>query len=81
MYNSQLIKIIKTLSKNEMRELGKFVNAPCYNSRADVVDLFNYLAKHHGGTPSVFEKEKIFVALFSGKKYDDTLMRYLIHQM
>jgi hypothetical protein len=81
MYNSQLIKILKTLSKQEIKELGKYVAAPCYNARTDVSELFNYLAKHHGDTPSVFEKEKIFSMLYPNKKYDDALMRILIHQL
>lgn len=81
MYNSQLIKILKTLPKNELRELGKFVNAPCFNTRTDVIELFEYLAKYHGEPPTVFEKEKIFATLFSNKKYDDVLMRFLIHQL
>ena len=31
--------------------------------------------------PQYSRRKKIFAALFSGKKYDDTLMRYLIHQI
>jgi hypothetical protein len=81
MYNSRLTKILKTFSKNEIRELAKFVSAPCFNTRQDVTALYHYFAKHHGDTPLVFEKEKIYATLFPQKKYDDALMRGLIHSL
>ena len=81
MYNSQLIKILKTFSKLEMKELSKYVASPCFNARPEVTELFNYLAKNHGSPPSVFEKEKLYLLLYPSQKYDDALMRILMHQL
>ncbi len=81
MYNSQLVKILKNFSKTEIRELTKYVQSPCFNQRADVTQLFEYLARHHGGTPSVFQKEIAFLELFPDKQYDDAFMRFLMHNL
>ena len=72
---------MKSFSKTEIRELTKYVQSPCFNQRADVTQLFEYLARHHGGTPSVFQKEIAFLELFPDKQYDDALMRFLMHNL
>ncbi len=82
MYDSQLLKILKTLNKADMRELNKFVQSPYLNTRADVVALCHYLVQHHGGLPSFFQKAIVFKAIYPEKKnYDDGIIRFIMHAL
>lgn len=46
MYNSQLARIIRSLSASEQRELRKFITSPYFNQRTDVVALYDWIASH-----------------------------------
>jgi hypothetical protein len=85
MYNSQLLKICKNLSKSEFKELGRFVQSPCFNQKPEVETLYDYIAEHLGNTavmPAVtFPKEKVFDILFQNQKYNDGLMRSTMHNL
>jgi hypothetical protein len=85
MYNSQLLKICKNLSKSEFKELGRFVQSPCFNQKPEVEALYDYIAEHLGNTalmPAVtFPKEKVFDILFPKQKYNDGLMRSTMHNL
>jgi hypothetical protein len=85
MYNSQLLKICKNLSKSEFKELGRFVQSPCFNQKPEVEALYDYIAEHLGNTvlmPAVtFPKEKVFDILFPNQKYNDGLMRSTMHNL
>ena len=43
MQKSNLISILRRLSKRDWRELRKFVRSPYYNQRDDVVKMFDYI--------------------------------------
>ena len=43
MENSQLIFILKTFDKKEIREIRKWIQSPAHNQREDVTDLYEYL--------------------------------------
>jgi hypothetical protein len=85
MYNSQLLKICKNLSKSEFKELGRFVQSPCFNQKSEVEALYDYISEHLGNTalmPAVtFPKEKVFDILFPKQKYNDGLMRSTMHNL
>jgi hypothetical protein len=85
MYNSQLLKICKNLSKSEFKELGRFVQSPCFNQKPEVEALYDYIAEHLGNTalmPAVtFPKEKVFDILFPKQEYNDGLMRSTMHNL
>ncbi len=81
MYNSNVLKILKSFSKTELRDLGKFVQSPYFNQREDVLMLFNYLAQHLGSAPILFEKEKIYTILYANKPYDDAALRFTMHSL
>jgi hypothetical protein len=92
MYNSQLIKICKNLSKSEFKELGRFVQSPCFNQKQEVEMLYDFIADHLGGNslmPSassrsggtVFQKELVYEKLFPNKFYNDGLMRSTMHNL
>jgi hypothetical protein len=82
MYKTSIVKILKKLSKTELRELGKFVQSPYFNSRAEVVQLYDALTQSLDAPPSVYEKEKLFAQIAPiSQKYDDAQMRQWIHQL
>jgi hypothetical protein len=85
MYNSQLLKICKNLSKSEFKELGRFVQSPCFNQKPEVEALYDYISEHLGNSalmPAVtFPKEKVFDILFPNQKYNDGLMRSTMHNL
>jgi hypothetical protein len=82
MYNSQLLKILKSFSKIERRDFGKYLTSPYYNVRPEVLMLYNLIdGLLVAANSSAFEKEKIFTKLAPNKKYDDAVMRQWIHNL
>ena len=82
MYKTPVVKILKSLSKTELRDLGKFVQSPYFNSRPEVVQLYDALAKSLDEAPSVYEKEKLYKRIApTSRTYDDAQMRQWIHQL
>ena len=81
MYNSQLIKICKSLSKSELRELERFVHSPYFNQKEEVTRLYDYIAQNLGSNPILFQKEKIYEILFPRQQYNDGHMRLMIHNL
>lgn len=82
MYKTSIVKILKTLSKTELRELGKFVQSPYFNGKVEVVQLYDALTQLLDAPPSVYEKEKLFALICpSSRTYDDAQMRQWIHQL
>ncbi|MBS1518815.1 MAG: hypothetical protein JSS91_12065 [Bacteroidetes bacterium] len=76
LHNTNLIKLISTLTRTEFREFGMFVNSPYYNREKVLVKFFNYLKKFYPDySEKNLEKKKVFSKLFSGKKYNDALLR------
>ncbi|MBL7814612.1 MAG: hypothetical protein JNL70_06370 [Saprospiraceae bacterium] len=71
MNNSTLLQLFKSLDRNDRRQLRKFVRSPYFNSREDVVALFDYIDKHidTGGAPKL-AKEKAFAAIYKKQKFD-----------
>ena len=76
--SGNLIQLLNTFSKEEMREFGKFVNSPFHNNRSDVILFFDEIKKFHPGfNKSEFSKENIFSLIFPKKKYQDDVIRRL----
>lgn len=80
MENSQLVLILRTLSKKEQRELRKWLLSPAHNQREDVVRLYDYLCSGNHLTEEKFlRKEWLFRRLFPGEEYDDARLRQTVH--
>ncbi|NJN34401.1 MAG: hypothetical protein HC817_09275 [Saprospiraceae bacterium] len=45
MQGSQLLELIKSLNKHDMRELRKVVRSPYFNQREDVIQLYDFIEK------------------------------------
>ena len=76
MEDSNLFHILKTLSSDEMKDFGRFVDSPFHNRRREVTDFFDLVKKYH---PDFINRnltdEKLFGKLYPGKKYDDRVVR------
>jgi hypothetical protein len=80
MEKSNLVQLLQTIDKKELRELRKWVCSPAHNQRQDVIDLFDYLTKRNVlGSARLLEKEKIFEAVYPGRKFNDSEVRQVTH--
>ena len=79
MKNTQLIEILRSLSKDEFKEFGKYVISPYFNNRSEVIRFFDAVKKFFPDFDSEeLKKVNIFKLVYPGKKYSDVLMRKLI---
>lgn len=82
MINSKFLKIIKTLDKNEFKELGKFVRSPVYNTNKSIIKLFDYLKLLYPRfRDEKVSKEIIFKLLHPREKFNDKSFRNISSEM
>lgn len=80
MKKSQLIEVLKTLDKSEVREFKKWLQSPVHNQREDVVQLFDYLLHgNHLYEDKFLEKERVYRKIFGKAPYNDAKMRQTVH--
>lgn len=78
----ELIKILRTFSKAEIKELRKFLISPFINKNKSVINVFENLIKYHPEYRSAtLEKEKIFKNLYPTEKYNEKRINLLIHYL
>jgi hypothetical protein len=73
MQTSNLHQLLQSFSSLELRELRKFLTSPFYNTRSDLVQLFDYLVAQ----PSA-SKAQVWQQLLPGQPYDDQKLRLLM---
>ncbi len=74
---SNAIQLLRSFSKEEKVEFGKFVHSP-FNPRSEVARFFDELKKYFPlFERKDFSKENIFAKLYPGKKYKDDVIRKL----
>lgn len=77
-HSGNLIQFLKTFSKEEIRELGRFVSSTFHNNRHDVVEFFEAIKNFYPDfNQQGFSKENIFSSLYPAKEYRDDVMRRL----
>lgn len=77
MQKSHLLSILRSLDVPEWHEVSKWVRSPAHNQRQDVVDLFDYIARHRRSVdPVVWNKEEVFSCIFPGEVYEEKKIRY-----
>ncbi|MCP3929166.1 MAG: hypothetical protein GY705_08710, partial [Bacteroidetes bacterium] len=80
MKKSRLIRILRTFSKKEIRDLRKWVLSPIHNQRDDVRNLLEFLIENdHLFVDDCLEKEVVFFKIFHNETYDDGRMRQVMH--
>lgn len=82
MQNSSLIEILRTFSKEQIKEFQDFVSSPYFNKRSGVTKLFEQIKKNYPG----FEGEKmlrdnIWSSVFPGKKFNYGVMKNLVYAL
>ena len=77
MNDNKLFSLVKSLTGVEKRELHYFLGSPFFNRRGEVVLLWKYLLGQGKAEGEVFQKEKIFAAVFPGEAFDDRRLRYV----
>src|SRR5207244_2756512 len=79
---SKFIDIIKTFSKEELKEFKDFLNSPYHNSNKNVIKIYELIRKTAPYFDSpLITKEKLFGKIYPGKKYNDTVMRILLSDL
>lgn len=75
MEKSRLLKLLRTLSPEELRGLKKFVHTPFFNQRTEVAALLDLLEKSLKKNTPAPEKRDAFVQMFGKADYDDHRIR------
>jgi len=71
MEKSRLLKLLRTLSKEELRGLKKFVSNPFFNQRSEVPALLDVLEKSLKANRSLPDKEQAYRQIFAGRLNDE----------
>ncbi|MEO8512614.1 MAG: hypothetical protein ABI543_03570, partial [Ignavibacteria bacterium] len=80
MADNNLILIIKTLSKKELKEFSLFVRSPFYNTNGNVIKLSELLL-NKGKYPEdlKIDNRKLHKVIYKNKPYKEENMKTLIH--
>lgn len=79
MQKSQLLTLLKSLSKDEFRRFYKFVKSPWFNTNPGVVHLYEYLRSYYPRFDSPkLTKKLAFQKIYPDEAYLDTRMRTLM---
>lgn len=82
MLKSKFIDIVKTFSKEELKEFKDFLNSPFHNSNKNVIKIYELVRKAAPDFNSAsIDKENLFKKIYRGKKYNDTVMRILLSDL
>ncbi|HRI58997.1 MAG TPA: hypothetical protein PK228_04725 [Saprospiraceae bacterium] len=75
MEKSRLLRLLRTLSKEEMRGLKKFVRAPFFNRRKEVPSLLDVLEKSLKTNREAPDKEQTYRQVFGKDEHNDHRVR------
>lgn len=76
--SSNLISLLRTFTKEEVREFTKFLKSPFFNNRSEVTKLYLEISKYHPGyTSNELTNESIYSKLRPETAYNDPEMRML----
>jgi len=79
MIQNKSIQILKTSSKEELKQFSDFVRSPFHNKNKNLIKLFDILRKYH--PEYEFEKEKLYSEIYQGKEYNHNNMKKLMSEM
>lgn len=81
MKESKLIKLLKSLSIEELRRFRKALQSPYFTNNSNLLSLFDLLRKYHPDfSTSKITKVKIFEKLFPNRIYNDNKVRRLLSE-
>ncbi len=70
-----LINLFKSLKKEEIRQLKKYVRSPVVTHREDIARMFNCLADHFYKGKDFANKEILYAETYPNEKYEDQKLR------
>jgi hypothetical protein len=77
-----LIKILRTLDKNEAKKFSRFLCSPYYNSNENVSKTYEFIMKYY---PRFSEKklayERIYAHIYGERKFNEITVRTLLHRL
>lgn len=78
MHRTKLIKLLKTLSKEEYLRFGKFLRSPFFNTKPALIEFYERLKRHHPTFDSPRLKiEKLWAHVFPDKAFTEQKFRQL----
>lgn len=78
MRETSVISILKTLSKEEIKEFDKFIISPFFNNQPSLTRFYTELKKFHPAFPDEkLERKIVFQRLYPGKVFSDETIRRL----
>lgn len=73
MKNTKLIQVLKSFSKEEMKEFEKYLSSPFFGCSPFILNFFMELKKHYPDfIDDHIKKERIYSKLYKGQKFSDT---------
>lgn len=76
-HESKLIELLKTFDKEDWRWFRKFLLSPYFNSREELIPLFEYLRSQYPEfKPNNLKKEKVFKKIFPNQAYNEKQLTY-----
>lgn len=79
MEKSNLVYTLKRFTAKDWRAVKKFVKSPYFNSRKDVILLFEFLEKKYKRIEyKKLDKVAIFKAIYKDEKFDEKKLRHLM---
>ncbi|MBL7129631.1 MAG: hypothetical protein ISS16_11690 [Ignavibacteria bacterium] len=78
----RIFRALRELNDKEFKEFGKFISSPYHNSNKNLITYYNFLERYHPKFKEVkTTHERIYAALFPGKKFNYGILRNLNSEM
>lgn len=82
MLSTRAVQTIYSLSEAELKELGKFIRSPYFNSNKKLIKLFELIkAEFPEPDEKKLKKEFLYEQLFDGRPYNEQIMKNLSSQL
>jgi len=82
MSSIKLIDIIKTLSPQEFRRFGKYINSPFFNKDKSIIKLYSFIKRNYSKLGNIeITREKAYKFIYPEKKYNDARIRFLMAKL
>lgn len=79
MADNNLILILKTLNKKELKELGLFIDSPFYNTNKNVIKLYELICKGDLLNSGKIDLHNCHKKIYRNKPFKEENMKTLIH--
>lgn len=82
MHNSKLFHILRSFSKQDMKEFEKYLSSPFFGYKAFVLNFFRHISKYHPHYDKEnIDKKSLYRKAYKDRKYSDGLVRRLVSDL